>query len=429
MPATNIHDLEILLLFLLALVVALAALARRFNTPYPIVLVIGGLAVSLLPGIPAVTLNPDVIFLVLLPPLIFATAFHTSWRSFRMNLTTILMMAFGLVGFTVASVAFVTGRMLPGFDHRIGFVLGALVASTDAIAASAIARRMHLPRRIMNILEGESLVNDVSSLVALEFSISILVNQHAPSIGEGTVRMLYLALVGVGIGLIAGAIIWWCQSKLAEAPTVITALLLAPYIAYLAAESIHASGIMATVASGLYLGRKQRERLPERVRIDSSAVWATLDFILNGIVFILIGLQLPHVTAGIRDMRPMELLVGVGLLSGLLIGLRLFWVFAASWLRYWFGMLIKRESSRPRSNETFMIGWTGMRGVIGLAAAMSLPDVLNDGTPFPQRNVLVFFTFCVILVTLVAQGLSLPLVIRKLRLTSTHSVIDKSEIV
>lgn len=418
MQAANIHDLEILLLCLLALVVALAALARRFRTPYPIVLVIGGLAVSMIPGIPAVTLNPEVVFLVLLPPLIFATAFHTSWQSFCTNLTTILTMAFGLVGFTVASVALVTGWMLPGFDLRIGLVLGALVASTDAIAASAIAKRMHLPRRITDVLEGESLVNDVSSLVALEFSVSILMDRHVPSIGDGSLRMMYLALGGVGIGLIAGAIIRWCQSKLAEAATVITAMLLAPYIAYLAAESIHASGILATVSCGLYLGRKQRERLPERVRIDSSAVWSTLDFILNGIVFILIGLQLPHVIAGIRNMRPMELGIDVVLLSGLLIVLRLLWVFAASWLHYWVRRLAGRESALPRANETFIIGWTGMRGVIGLAAAMSLPDLLNDGTAFPQRSVLVFLSFCIILVTLVAQGLTLPLVIRKIRLAA-----------
>jgi CPA1 family monovalent cation:H+ antiporter len=426
MQTANIHDLEILLLFLLALVVALAALARRFRTPYPIVLVMGGLAVSVLPGIPTVTLNPDVVFLVLLPPLIFATAFHTSWQNLRAHLATILMMAFGLVSFTVASIALVTGWMLPGFDHRIGFVLGALVASTDAIAASAIAKRMRLPRRIADVLEGESLVNDASSLVALEFSVSILMDRHLPSVGEGTLRMMYLALAGVGIGLVAGAIIWWCQTKLAEAATVITAMLLAPYIAYLAAESIHASGILATAACGLYLGRKQRERLPERVRIDSSAVWSTLDFILNGIVFILIGLQFPHVIAGIRNLRPMDLVIDVALLSGLLIMLRLFWVFAASWLHYWFRRLAGREYSPPRINEIFIIGWTGMRGVIGLAAAMSLPDLLKDGTPFPQRSVLVFLSFCVILVTLVAQGLSLPMVIRKLRLAADDAASDAS---
>jgi CPA1 family monovalent cation:H+ antiporter len=419
MLAADIHDLEILLLCLLALVVALAALARRFNTPYPIVLVLGGLAVSLVPGIPAIRLNPDLVFLVLLPPLIFSAAFHTSWQNLRSNLTTILMLAFGLVGFTVATVAFVTGHMLSGFDYHIGFVLGALVASTDAIAATAIAKRMHLPARITDVLEGESLVNDVSSLVALEFSVSILAAHHVPSIGEGTLRMIYLGLAGAAIGLVAAIVIWWCQTKLAEVSIVITSLLLAPYIAYLAAESIHASGILATVTCGLYLGGKQREIFPERVRIHSSAVWSTLDFILNGVVFILIGLQLPHVMAGIRDMRPIELMAGVALLSGLLIVLRLIWVFAASWLHYWFGRLVNSGFPRPRSNETFMIGWTGMRGVICLAAAMSLPDLLNDGTPFPQRNVLVFLTFTVILVTLVAQGLSLPLVIRRLRLISS----------
>lgn len=425
MQAAEIHNLEFLLLFLLALVLALAALARRFQTPYPIILVLGGLLLSLLPGIPRVVLNPDIVFLVLLPPLIFATAFHTSWQNIRRNLGTIFMMAFGLVGFTVAAVAFATGRLLPGFDHRIGLVLGALVASTDAIAASAIARRMRLPQRITDILEGESLVNDVSSLVALDFAVSILVANHTPSIAEGTLRLLYLAVGGIIIGLASGAIIRWCQTWITDAPIEITFTLLAPYFAYMAAEGLHASGVMATVASGLYLGSRQSESLSERARIDVSAVWGTLDFILNGIVFILIGLQLPHVLAGIRDMSAMELLLDVAILSCLLIALRLGWVFAASWIQYWFQRLRGKLCSAPCSNETFIVGWTGMRGVICLAAAMSLPDLLNDGTPFPQRSVLVFLSFCVILVTLVVQGLSLPVLIRKLRLKTT---VDLSKV-
>ncbi len=256
LQAADIHNLELLLLFLLALVVVFAALARRFQTPYPIVLVVGGLALSLLPGIPRVRLNPDVVFLVLLPPLIFATAFHTSWQNMRRNLGTILTLAFGLVGFTVVAVAFATERLLPGFDRRIGFVLGALVASTDAIAASAIARRMRLPQRIIDILEGESLVNDVSALVALDFAVSILVNNHAPSMTEGCLRLLYLALGGIAVGLAAGVIIRRGQTRITDAPIEITLTLVAPYIAYMAAEGIHTSGVMATVATGLYLGSK-----------------------------------------------------------------------------------------------------------------------------------------------------------------------------
>src|SRR6202789_2931319 len=201
MQAADIHHLEFILLFLMGLVAALAALARRFHTPYPIVLVIGGLLVSLLPNAPRVSLNSDIVFLVLLPPLLFTAAYHTSWRDFRLNLVTILLLAFGLVGFTVAALAIVSGWLLPGFDHRTGFVLGALVASTDAVAASAIAKRLGLPRRIIDLLEGESLVNDATSLVALEFSVAMLASNQAPTIGAGVLRLLYLAVFGVLIGL------------------------------------------------------------------------------------------------------------------------------------------------------------------------------------------------------------------------------------
>lgn len=414
MQAASIHHVQLVLLFVMVMVVALAALARRFQTPYPIVLVLGGLALSLVPNMPRVQLNPDVLFLVLLPPLLFAAAFHTRWRSFRDNLGPSSIMAFGFVGFSVAVIAWLTGRLLPGFDLRIGFVLGALVASTDAIAATSIARRVGLPQRITHVLEGESLLNDATSLLALEFSVAMLVSNSVPTLGAGALRLLYLVAFGALIGLLCGWLIRWCQSHLTDAPLEIALTLLAPYIAYLAAESAHASGVLATVACGLYLGEKQSVALSARARAEASAVWSTLDFVLNGIVFILIGLQLPTVFAGIQDMRPGELLADAAVLVILLIALRLAWVFAVSWAAFAIRRLLHRPVRRPPANETFLIGWTGMRGVLALAAALSLPDALDNGAPFPQRDLLVFLTFCVILVTLVAQGLSLPWLIRKL---------------
>jgi monovalent cation/hydrogen antiporter len=404
-------------------VVALAALARRFHTPYPIVLVLGGLVVSLLPNAPKVDLNPDVIFLVLLPPLLFAAAFHTSWRSFCANLDKSSTLAFGLVGFSVAAIAFATGKLLPGFDHRLGLVLGALVASTDAVAATAIARRMRLPHRIADVLEGESLLNDATSLLALEFSVSMLVSDSSPTLGQGALRLIYLVVAGVSIGLLAGWLIRWCQFRLTDAPLEITLTLLAPYVAYLAAEAAHASGVLATVACGLYLGEKQSVSLSARARIENSAVWSTLDFVLNGIVFTLIGLQLPAVLAGIRGMRPAELLLDALILVVLLIALRLIWVYAVSWAVFALRKALRQPAERPVANETFLVGWTGMRGVIALAAAMSLPDVVDSGAAFPQRDLLIFLTFCVILVTLVAQGVSLPLLIRKLRLIPASATV------
>jgi monovalent cation/hydrogen antiporter len=420
MQAEDIHHIESILLFIMVMVVALAALARRFQTPYPIVLVIGGLTISLLPNVPHVALNPDVVFLVFLPPLLFAAAFHTSWRSFCQSLTISSTMAFGLVGFTVAVVAFVTGRLLPGFDHRIGFVLGALVASTDAIAATAIAKRMGLPHRITDVLEGESLLNDATSLLALEFSVAIVAGNSTPKLGMGALHFVTLVVGGVLIGCLAGWIIRWCQRRLNDAPLEIALTLLAPYVAYLGAESAHTSGVLATVACGLVLGEHQSGALSARARIEASAVWNTLDFVLNGIVFTLIGLQLPYVLDGIHNMRPAELLLDATILVGLIIALRFLWVYAASWIPFALGKLTKRPAARPPANETFIIGWTGMRGVLALAAALSLPQTLDSGDAFPQRDVLIFLTFCVILATLVAQGLSLPFLIRKVGLNAAQ---------
>jgi monovalent cation/hydrogen antiporter len=418
MQAADIHHLEFILLFLMGLVAALAAVARRFHTPYPIVLVIGGLLVSLLPNAPRVSLNPDVVFLVLLPPLLFTAAYHTSWRDFRLNLATILLLAFGLVGFTVAALATMSGWLLPGFDHRTGFVLGALLASTDAIAASAIARRIGLPQRIIDVLEGESLVNDATSLVALEFAVAMMVSNQVPTIGGGALRLTYLAASGVFIGLLTGRAVQWGQSRLTDAPIEVTISLAAPYLSYIAAESVHASGVLATVACGLYLGYRRSQTLSMRARLQSSAIWSTLDFTLNGLVFILIGLQLPHILSGIKYLRLSTLLLDAALLVAVLIALRLIWVFAESWI----SQAIRRRLKRPQlpvpAKESFIVGWTGMRGVISLAAAISLPELLNDGTAFPQRNVLIFLTFSVILFTLVAQGLSLPFLIRKLGLAT-----------
>jgi monovalent cation/hydrogen antiporter len=420
--AADIHHIELIVLFLMVLVAALAALAHRFHTPYPIVLVIGGLAVSLIPNAPRVSLNPSVIFLVFLPPLLFSAAFQTSWRDFRLNMVSILLLAFGLVGFTAAALAYMSGWLLPGFDHRTGFVLGALVASTDAIAASAIAKRVGLPQRIIDVLEGESLVNDVTSLVALEFAVAMMVSNEVPTIGTGVLRLLFLSVIGVLIGLLTGWLIRWGQVRLTHAPIEIMLTLLAPYLSYIAAESVHASGVLATVACGLYLGRKRSQLLSIRARLESAAVWNTLDFVLNGLVFILIGLQLPHILAGIRNMRLTQLLSNGVLLTGVLIALRMIWVFSESGISRSIGRLRKHTEPGPPAKELFVVGWTGMRGVIALAAAISLPEVLNDGTAFPQRDVLIFLTFCVILITLVAQGLSLPLLIRKLGLSARLGV-------
>lgn len=420
MRAGGIHHAELILLLLLALVGALTTLSRRFHTPYPIVLVIGGLLLSFIPDLPQISLNPDIVFLVLLPPLIFAAAFNTSWHDFRYHMASILLLAFGLVGFTVLGVAVASEYILPGFDWRLGFVLGAVICSTDAIAATSIAARVGLPRAIVDILEGESLVNDASALLALEFAAGVVVRGEKPGLLEGVARLLLLVGGGLIVGLVSGWVVQRLQRRLSDPPIEITLSLMAPYISYLLAEALHVSGPLATAVCGLYLGRKRSELFTTEARLESSAVWNTLDFILNGLVFILIGLQLPLILNGIRNIGHRELIFDAAVLSVVVIALRMVWMYPGAWIGYFIrARLMKQNYQRPDGRSVFVLGWTGMRGVLALAAAFSLPRALQDGSPFPQRELIIFLTFCIILVTLVVQGLTLPTIIRKLGLSET----------
>ncbi|HSY58878.1 MAG TPA: Na+/H+ antiporter, partial [Terriglobales bacterium] len=417
MEAAGIHSVEFIFLLLLLFVAGLAALAKRFDTPYPIILVIGGLILSFFPRIPHVALNPDIVFLVILPPLLFSSAFVTSWREFRYNLISITMLALGLVLFTVRGVAYFSHWILPGFDFRLGLVLGAVVCTTDAIAATSIAQRIGLPKRITAVIEGESLVNDASGLLALEFAVAFVLSGHIPGIAVRSERLAFIILSSIAIGLVVGKVINYFESKIEDASIEITISLIAPYIAYLSGESAHSSGVLSTVVCGLYLGHKSSLYLSIGARLRGSAVWETLTFILNGFVFILLGLQLPYVLEGIHEYTIGRLLILGAEFSGFVIFLRLVWVYPGAW----FSNLIRRRLLHQPERladpgSIFIIGWTGMRGVVALAAAISLPEFLNDGSPFPQRNLIIFLTFSVIFVTLVLQGLTLPPLIRWLGL-------------
>lgn len=428
MEQAGIHHLEFIILLLLSAAAGLAVLARRFHTPYPIVLVIGGLLLSFIPHMPHVSLRPDVVFLVFLPPLLYIGASRTSWRDFRANLTSILILAFGLVGFTVLGVAFGAGWLLPGFDYRLGAVLGAVIATTDAIAATAIAKRVGLPRQITDVLEGESLVNDASGLLALQFTVALVVTGAHPTAVFALLQLLALVSGGIIIGLAAGFCIHKVSERIADPPVEITFSLVAPYISYLVAEGIGASGVLAAVVCGLYLGRKSSEAFSPNARLEHAAVWNILDFILNGIVFILIGLQLPYILAQIHHVSIKELLWDGAAFSAFVILLRVVWVFCGAWITYFLRTkLFHQTEEPPNPRGVFIVGWTGMRGVLALAAAISLPNLLESGAPFPERHLIIFLAFCVILVTLVLQGLSLPWMIRKLGL-SRGSDADREEI-
>ena len=413
----GIGEIELVFLLLLLFIVVFGLLARRFETPYPIVMVVGGLLLGCVPGIPHITLNPDLIFLVVLPPLLYAAAWNTSWRDFRYNFVSIFFLAFGLVGFTVAGVALLAPRVFEGFDWRLGFVLGAVMAPTDAIAATSIARRIGLPNRVVDILEGESLINDATGLLALQFATALLVQKHVPAVSNGILTLAWLTAGGIGLGLLVGFVVDYIERRINDGPVEITLSILIPYAAYFAAQEVHASGVLAVVSCGLFLSRRSANFFSPAVRIQAYSVWDSLNFVLNGLVFVLIGLQLPAILASIRGYSLGTLFLDGAVFSILLILLRLVWVFpgaSVAWLVR--TRLLHQHEPWPGLRQTFVIGWTGMRGVVSLAAALALPAWLADGRPFPQRNLIVFLAFCVICVTLVLQGVTLPPLIRTIGL-------------
>lgn len=420
MEGGYVQAVQFVFLLLLLFVVAFGALARLLKIPYPIVLVIGGGLLAFVPGVPRIALNPDLIFFVILPPLLYAAAWVTSWREFICSWVNISLLAVGLVFFTVFGVAMGAPHLFPGFDWRLGLVLGAIVAPTDALAATSIAQRVGLPKRITNLLEGESLVNDATGLLALEFGIALVVRGQAITVSEGIMRLTYLTVAGLAIGLATAWITYQIERHIDDGPIEIAISILVPYAAYLAADAAHASGVLAVVACGLYLSRRSSEFFSPGVRLQAFAVWDSLDFVLNGLVFVLIGLQLRWVLAEIHDLRPSTLIMYGALFSGLLITLRLVWVFPGGHLAYFIRTrLLHHQTAKPTLSGSLVVGWTGMRGVIALAAAIGLPHTLPDGSPFPQRDVIVFLAFSVILVTLVLQGLTLPWLVRLLGLAST----------
>src|SRR5579859_3332745 len=379
MSGEGIHAAELIALALLVLVVAFAVLAQKLKTPYPIVLVIAGLALSFVPGVPKIPLNPEVVFLVVLPPLLYSGAWQTSWRDFRENFISIFMLAVGLVAFTAAGVAIAAPWVFKGFDWRLGFVLGAVLSTTDAIAATAIARRVGLPKRIVDVLEGESLVNDATGLVALAFAVALVVTGERPTVGQGVTRLLYLICAGILIGLAIGLAVEWFERRLDDGPIEITLSVVVPYVVYLTAEAAHASGVMAVIACGLYLSRKSSEFFSATVRMQAWAVWDSLTFVINGLVFVLIGLQLPHVLAGIRGYSLFRLVLYGALFSAIVIVLRLLWMFPGAHLsRVIRRKVLGQKVAMPGARQIFVVGWTGMRGVVALAAAISLPEVLNS---------------------------------------------------
>ncbi|MET1085201.1 MAG: Na+/H+ antiporter [Burkholderiales bacterium] len=413
--------------FLLACAGALGWLARKLNVPYPIALVIGGGALGFLPFGPRIELDPDLVLVIILPPILYVAALQTSWRDFKRNIRPITLLAVPLVIATTTAVAWVIKSLVPDMPWAVAFALGAIVSPPDAVAATAVLQRMRIPGRIVTILEGESLVNDATGLVLYKFAVAAVLT-GAFSLPDATVQFFIVAIGGVVLGLIFGrlfvAIHTWLKDTLIE---VMLSLLL-PYVAYLGAEILHFSGVLAVVAAGLVRARYAPEIFSAESRIQVQAFWNTFVFLLNCVAFILIGLQLDGIVAGIRSV-PKEQLGWLALAACVTaVAIRFLWVFPAAYLPRLFSTALRARDPAPPWKAITVISWCGMRGIVSLAAALALPLALPDGTPFPNRNLVIFLAFAVIFFTLVVQGLTLGPLIKLLRQGTDWSPVQEEHL-
>jgi Na+/H+ antiporter len=402
-----------LVLALLVLVALLTVAARRIGIPYPILMTLGGLALGLLPGLPRVDLAPDLVFLLFLPPLLFSAAFFTSPRDLATFARPIGMLAFGLVLATTLMVGVIVHTLAPAIPWAVAFLLGAVVSPPDAVAATSIAQRLGLPRRVVIILEGESLVNDATALVAYRLALVAAVSGTF-SLGDAAISFVVVSVGGVVIGLIAGWVIVAVLGRVDDPPVEVLLSLLAPFGCWLPAEALGVSGVLSVVTAGIVLGRHISRITSSDTRVLASGVWQMVVFTLTGVVFILIGLQLPRILDTLSASRSFgELASWAVVVAVTVILVRLAWVFPSTYLPRLLSSRIREREVEPAPRNVLIVGWAGMRGVVSLAAALALPlTITKGGPPFPERDLVIFLTFSVILATLVGQGLTLPLLIR-----------------
>lgn len=417
------HHAELVVL-LLVLVAGLVIVANRWAIPYPVLLVLGGLAVTFVPWHPVIRLDPNLVLFFFLPPLLYPAALFTSWRDFRRNLRGILFLAIGLVLVTTTVVAWVAHSFILGLPWAAAFALGAIVSPPDAVAVEAILKRLRVPVSIEAVLSGESLVNDATALVAYQFAIAAMVTGEF-SLGAASLRFIYVALGGLALGLGVGIIIRQIQRRLDDPPVQITISLLTPFAAYVLAERLGVSGVLSVVAAGVYMGWHS-PLMTARFRLQALSFWEMVAFLLNGFIFVMIGLQLPGIMRNLST-EPLSRLTSDALaICGTVVLVRIAWVFPAIYLPRWLSPSFRRRNPAPPWRHSAIVAWAGMRGVVSLAAAFALPIVLANRQPFPGRSYILFLTFCVILTTLVFQGLTLPLLIRALGVED-DGLIDNEE--
>ena len=400
------HTFE-MLLALLAACIALATVAQRLKVPLAVALVLGGMALALIPGLPVVALEPELALALFLPPLLQVSAYRTDWPAFKSNLRPILLLAIGAVFFTALVVAAVTKLLVPDLPWWAAITLGAIVAPPDAVAAAAVLKQVKLPRRLVTVLEGESLINDASSLVLYRFAVAATL-AGSVSYGDGAWQFVLGAVGGTAIGLVIGVLAMRVFAMLNDTLLDITVSILAGYAAYFAAEAFHVSGVLAAVACGLILGRKQHAEFTAKTRLELTAVWGFLEFVLTAMVFMLIGLQLRGIVERLERYDTGDLALLGAVVSLTLIVSRFLWVLPSTWLPRALSPALRRRDPMPPLSHVAVLSWAGMRGVVSMAAALALP------VHFPGRDIILFLSFCAILATLVLQGTTLGWLIVKL---------------
>jgi Na+/H+ antiporter len=416
-------------LSLVLVIVLLIMLANKIKVAYPVLLVLAGLAISFIPGVPPLHIDPELIFIIFLPPLLYEAAWAISWKELWHWRRIISSFAFVVVFLTAMSVAFVANHFIPGFSLALGFMLGGIVSPPDAVSASAILKFVKVPKRLSSILEGESLLNDASSLIIFRFAfIAVATGQFIWY--QAALSFGWMLIGGIGIGLIVGFIFMKAHKYLpTDANIDIVLTIVAPYIMYIAAEEVHSSGVLAVVSGGLLLANNSHSFLSSSSRLRGFNVWESFCFVLNGLVFMLIGLDLPEITAGLGDVS-LSSAIGYGLLiTAVLILGRILSAYGAVIVTLIMRNFITVADTRhPGYRVPLIMGWTGMRGVVSLAAALSIPTEISEGIPFPQRNLILFITFIVILTTLVVQGLTLPILIKKIKIPVREEDVPEEEV-
>ncbi|MDT7603100.1 MAG: monovalent cation/hydrogen antiporter [Acidobacteriota bacterium] len=405
-----------LILILLAVAAGLRLAADRFSVPFPTLLVLGGLILAVTPGLPRVELDPDVVFFIFVPPLLYWAALTTSYRDFRRNLRSISLLGIGLVLATMTVTAWVAHMLIPELTWAAAFTLGAIVSPPDAVAVTSITRRLGVPRIVVTILDGEGLLNDATAFVAYRMAVAAVV-AGTFSIWAAGFRFVWTAAGGIALGLIIGWLIGRLRRLIGQASVVENTIsLLTPFAVFIPAERLGLASVLAVVAAGLYLGRKAPRFVSADTRLQAQAMWEMLVFILEGLIFIIIGLELPLVRRTIVGHSLKTLLLDAALISVVLIAVRIIWVFPGTYLPRFIRRKLGKRDRYPPWQQVLFVGWAGIRGGDSLVIALALPLATNAGTPFPGRDLIIILTFAIILVTLVLQGFTLTPIIRLLKL-------------